>query len=55
VFWGYLIVTGLLFLLAGIAAMVGIRWIKRGAPPTPDMAIEEAKEIRSALDGEGDE
>jgi uncharacterized membrane protein YqjE len=49
VFWGYLIVTGLLFALAGIAAMVGVRWIKRGAPPTPDMAIEEAKAIRETV------
>ena len=49
VFWGYLIVTVLLFALAGIAAMVGIRWIKKGAPPTPDMAIEEAKAIRETV------
>jgi uncharacterized membrane protein YqjE len=49
VFWGYLIVTALLFLFAGIAAAIGVRWIKRGAPPTPDMAIEEAKAIRETV------
>ena len=49
VVWGFLIVTVLLFLLAGIAALIGLRLIKRGAPPTPDMAIEEAKRIRETV------
>ena len=51
VFWGYLIVTALLFVLAGIAAMVGLKWIKKGAPPTPDMAIDEAKKIKDTVSG----
>jgi uncharacterized membrane protein YqjE len=49
VFWGFLIVTAGLFLFAGIAAMIGFRWIKKGAPPTPDMAIEEAKRIQETV------
>jgi len=49
VFWGFLVVTGALFLLAGIAAMIGLRWIKKGSPPTPDMAIEEAKRIQETV------
>jgi uncharacterized membrane protein YqjE len=49
VFWGYLIVTGILFLLAGIAGLIGLRWIKKGAPPTPDMAIAEAKAIKETV------
>jgi H+/Cl- antiporter ClcA len=49
VFWGYLIVTVFLFLLAAIAGLVGYRWIKKGAPPTPDMAIEEAKRIQETV------
>ena len=51
VVWGYAIVTGLLFLGAGIAALIGIRWVKKGAPPTPDMAIEEAKRIQDTVKG----
>jgi uncharacterized membrane protein YqjE len=47
--WGFLIVTVLLFLLAGIAGLIGLRWIKKGSPPTPDMAIEEAKAIRETV------
>ena len=49
IFWGYLITTAILFLFAGIAAMIGVRWIKRGSPPTPDMAIDEAKKIRDTV------
>ena len=49
VFWGYLIVSVVFFIAAGIAAMIGIRWIKKGAPPTPDMAIDEAKKIRETV------
>ncbi len=46
---GYLAVTVLLFVLAAIAGLIGLRWIKKGAPPTPDMAIEEAKAIRETV------
>ena len=49
---GYLIVFGILIVLTGIAAFIGIRWIKKGSPPTPKMAIEEAKLTREAL-GDG--
>src|SRR3954453_2082917 len=46
---GFIIVFGLLFILAAIAGFIGVRWIKKGAPPTPDMAIEEARLIRADL------
>jgi hypothetical protein len=49
VFWGFLIVTAMLFGLAGISAFLGVRWIKKGTPPTPDMAIEEAKAIKETV------
>ena len=49
VWLGYLIVAVVLFVLAGIAGLVGLRFIKKGAPPTPDMAIEEAKAIRETV------
>ena len=49
IFWGFLIVTGGLFFFAIVAALIGIRWIKKGAPPTPDMAIEEAHKIRDTV------
>jgi len=48
-FWGFLITTGILFFFAIIAGLIGFRWIKKGAPPTPDMAIEEAHKIRDTV------
>ena len=47
---GYLIVFVLLLVLAGIAGFVATRAFKAGAPPTPDLAIEEAKRIRETLE-----
>jgi hypothetical protein len=47
---GYGIVTIGLFLLAGLAALIGMRLVKRGSPPTPEMAIEEAKKTRESLE-----
>ena len=51
VFWGYGLTTLILFVGAGIAALIGIRWVKKGAPPTPDMAIAEAKKIQETVKG----
>jgi uncharacterized membrane protein YqjE len=50
--WGYLSVAGALFVLAGLSAYLAARWFKSGAPPTPDMAIDEAQRIRQTLSGE---
>src|SRR3954470_16929342 len=46
---GFLIVFAILITIAAIAGWVGLRWIKKGAPPTPDMAIEEAKITRAEI------
>jgi len=47
---GFAIVTAFLFLLAIIAALIAMRLFKKGAPPTPDLAIEEAKKTREQLE-----
>ena len=47
---GFLIVTVVLFILAGLAAFIAGRLFKKGAPPTPDMAIEEARRTRAELE-----
>ena len=49
VFWGYALTTLLLFIGAAIAGLIGYRWVKKGAPPTPDMAIEEARRIQETV------
>ena len=47
---GYLSSFGVLVALAGLAGFLALRWIKRGSPPTPDLAIEEAKRTREELE-----
>jgi uncharacterized membrane protein YqjE len=49
---GFAIVTGVLFLLAGLAGWFAARLFKKGAPPTPDLAIEEAKKTRAELEAQ---
>src|SRR3954452_4910601 len=46
---GYLIVYGALFLLGGIAGFLAARFLRKGSPPTPQMAIEEAQLIKETL------
>ena len=47
---GFFLVTGILFALAILAALLALRLFKKGAPPTPDLAIEEAKRTREELE-----
>ena len=49
---GFAVVTALLFLLAILAALIAYRLFKKGAPPTPDMAIEEANRTRAELEAQ---
>jgi len=49
---GYLMVTLGLFLLAIFAGLLALRLFKKGAPPTPDLAIEEAKRTRAELEAQ---
>ena len=46
---GFLIVFGILVLFAVIAGLLAKKWLSSG-PPTPDMAIEEAKATREELE-----
>ena len=47
---GFAITTGILVLLAALAGFLAFRWLRGGAPPTPDLAIEEAKRTREELE-----
>ncbi len=48
-FWGFFAMALILVLLGLIAGLIAARAVKRGAPPTPDMAIEEARRIRDTV------
>jgi hypothetical protein len=50
VWQGYLATFFLIILVGGIIGFLGYRWLKGGSPPTPELAIEEAKRTREMLD-----
>jgi uncharacterized membrane protein YqjE len=49
---GFAVVTAFLFLLAILAAFVALRLFKKGSPPTPELAIEEARRTRAELEAQ---
>jgi predicted phage tail protein len=49
VYLGYLVVAGILFVLGGLAGFLAAKAFKKGAPPTPEMAIDEAKRIKDTV------
>jgi uncharacterized membrane protein YqjE len=49
--FGFLMVTLILFLLGALGGLLAFRSIKKALPPTPVMAIEEAQLIRETVSG----
>ena len=48
--WIGFLITGVLILVIGIVAgLLAMRFIKRGSPPAPQMAIEEGRLIKATL------
>ena len=47
---GYLATFFIVILVGVLAGALGVRWLKGGAPPTPELAIEEAKRTREMLE-----
>jgi len=56
-FWGFFAMAVILVLLGGLAGLIAARAVKKGSPPVPSMAIEEARKTREAVsaspDGDG--
>ena len=48
-FWGFFVVAAVLFLLGALAGFIAARAFKAGAPPPPQLAIDEAKRIRETV------
>jgi hypothetical protein len=48
--FGYLVTFFIIVAGGAIAGFLGVRWLKGGAPPTPDLAIEEARRTRDMLE-----
>jgi len=48
-FWGFFSVAALFLIFAAAAGFFAARLFKEGAPPTPQMAIEEGKRIQQTV------
>ncbi len=48
-FWGFFAMAVILVFLGVLAGLIAARVVKRGSPPVPTMAIEEARKIRDAV------
>lgn len=46
-----LIVAGILFLAAAIAAFLAVRFVRKASPPTPTQALEEAARTLQTFEG----
>jgi uncharacterized membrane protein YqjE len=52
--WAALLVTtGILLLLSGVLAVIGLAKVRKGTPPLPEQAIQEAKLTTEALKSDG--
>jgi uncharacterized membrane protein YqjE len=50
---GFLVEAAVFLALAAAGGLIAYRSFQKASPPTPDMAIEEAKEIKTAFESEG--
>jgi hypothetical protein len=48
-FWGFFILAGILLVFGALAGGLAYRALKAGSPPTPQMAIDEARLIRETI------
>ncbi len=48
-FWGFFAMAVILVVLGVLAGLIAARAVKKGSPPVPSMAIEEARKIREAV------
>jgi hypothetical protein len=48
-FWGFFAMSLILVVLGVLAGLFAAKAVKKGTPPTPSMAIEEARKIRETV------
>ena len=49
VFWGYFLMAGIFLVLAAVAGLLAKKFLTKGSPPTPQMAIDEGKAIQRTV------
>jgi uncharacterized membrane protein YqjE len=52
-FWGFFAMAVILLVLGAIAGLLAAKAVKKGSPPVPSMAIDEAKKIRETVSSSG--
>jgi uncharacterized membrane protein YqjE len=53
-FWGFFAMAVILLLFGALAGLLAAKAVKKGSPPVPNMAIEEAKKIRETVSSAAD-
>lgn len=53
-FWGFFAMAVILLILGALAGVIAAKAVKAGSPPTPSMALEEARKIRETVSSSGD-
>ena len=53
-FWGFFAMAVILVVLGAVAGLLAARAVKKGSPPVPSMAIEEARKIRETVSAGAD-
>ncbi len=48
-FWGFFAMSVILVVLGVLAGLIAARAVKKGSPPVPSMAIDEARKIRESM------
>lgn len=54
-FWGFFAMAVILLLLGAVAGLIAARAVKKGTPPVPNMALEEAKKIAETVSAGAEE
>jgi Putative Actinobacterial Holin-X, holin superfamily III len=54
-FWGFFAMAVILVALGALAGLIAAKALKRGTPPVPNMAIEEARKIRDSVGPAGED
>jgi uncharacterized membrane protein YqjE len=54
-FWGFFAMAAILLVLGLLAGLIAAKVVKKGAPPVPTMAIEQARLIRETMSSGAEE
>jgi hypothetical protein len=53
-FWGFFAMAAILVVLGVVAGLIAAKAVKKGSPPVPSMAIDQARKIRETVSAGAD-